>query len=143
MRTVKIGCFYFNINLTMKVIDSFFSLGYQKLEVNKDLMRLLKLPNIKKLRIAVQQEVDKQAPYLSSLKEKCAEMGAMSSYYSSSPEDINLAYNGHIKLINNVGNLIIIAERKACDINATPFEIDGDHKADRAQTLKKFGLEDK
>lgn len=64
MRVVKWGCFIFKINLTMEVIENFFSLGYNKLEVNKDLMRLMRLPALPKVKEALKKEITPITPLL-------------------------------------------------------------------------------
>lgn len=140
MRVIKWGCFIFKINLTMEVIENFFSLGYNKLEVNKDLMRLMRLPALPKVKEALEKEITPITPLLAKeLKKRCAEMGKLDSYYKLSPQDIQLAYSGYIKLIYNLGNLYIVAERKSKDAQAQPFIFN--EELSREETFNKVGLE--
>lgn len=140
MKTIKWGCFYFKININMEVIESFFSLGYTKVEVNKDLLRLMKLPNTKRIRDAVNDEIEVIPAFtLADLKDKVAEMGLMGDYYSLTPQQILSAYDGYIKFMYNLGNLYIVAERKSQDKNAEPFIFN--QKVSRKDTFKKVGLE--
>lgn len=142
MKAYKIGPFIFKINLSMDIVEQFFSLGYKKMEVNRDLMRLLRVPPTAKAKEIVEQEI--KVSYvdisLDKLKRWCAEMGKIDRYQQMTGAEIKIAYEGQIKLIYNLGNLYIVAERKASDPNAAPFIYE--EEVSRHETFKKFGLEE-
>lgn len=127
----------------MEKIELFLSLGYQKVEVNNDLMSMLGLPDNKESRQLVLQEVSSLPSNLSidELKEKSTEAGFLDKFYEMTPADIELAYEGYIKRMYNLGNLFIIAERKSLDDDSEPFVYE--RPVTREETLNKLGLEDR
>lgn len=140
MKIVKWGFRTFKIKLTMEVIEGFYSLGYTELQVNRDLCRLMKLPYVSKVRKALESEIKETSHLpLDDIRNKCAEAGLMGDYYSLTPNQIIQAYDGYCKLIYNLGNLYIIAERKSHTANSEPFVFE--ERVSREDTFKKLKLE--
>lgn len=136
MRVYKGICRIYKIKINMSVIESFFALGYERLEANKDMLRLLKLPA--RAKNTVEEEIAAIPSFtLEELRSKAALTNI--DYYESEPAQIKAAYSGYIQRMCDLGNLIIVAARKTADKNAQPFE--QENKKTREETFKKFGLE--
>lgn len=55
-----------------------------------------------------------------------------------SEEDIELAYEAYQQRMCDLGNLMIVAIRKAADPNSEPFVVEETHS--RAETFNKLGI---
>lgn len=60
-------------------------------------------------------------------------------YKKWSEEDIEIAYEAYQQKMCDLGNLVIVAIRKAQDADSEPFVYEENHS--RQETFSKFGLE--
>lgn len=61
-------------------------------------------------------------------------------FHKFTDEEIEIAYEAYQQRMCDLGNLIIVAMRKAATPDSEPFVFEETHS--RAETFSKFGLED-
>ena len=144
MIAIRTGFKLRKIKITMEILECYFSLGYKELQVNRSLLKLLGLSifTSSKAKHRIEELVETCSNVnIDDLREKCAEMGKLDAWPHLTPRDIESLYDGYVKLMCNLGNLYIIADRKAGNPEAEPFTLE--KQKSREETFKKLGLEDK
>lgn len=126
------------IKITMAVLESYSQLSCgAALGFNKYLCQALGIAYREKYRIPIEQEIKKatSSHSFAELMEMAAEMGKIDQFYDMTPAQIEVGYKGYQQHLCNLGNILIVAERRAQDPNARPFEPVSSHS--RAETIKK------
>ena len=143
MIAIRTGFKLRKIKITMEILECYFSLGYKELQVNRSLLKLLGLSifTSSKAKHRIEEELVETCSNvdIDDLRVKCAEMGKLDAWPHLTPKDIENLYSGYIKLMCNLGNLYIVADRKAKNPEAEPFIIE--ESKSREETFKKLGLE--
>jgi len=73
------------------------------------------------------------------IEQKAKELGFLLGT-TVSPEDVDVAEKAYEQKMCDLGNLMIVAFRKAQDPNSEPFVVTVEHS--RKETFKKLGLEE-
>lgn len=130
MKCIRYNGELYRYRVTMGDIEAYQSLKQQE---QGDWQRILGLP------ASCEVEYPTNLLPIVEYRQMCAAAGLMAHYSEMEPEEIIDAYNGHNRLIYDLGNLIIVAVRKAFDSNAEPFVYTEEHT--REETFDIFKKE--
>lgn len=125
--------------LTMEAIESYFSLGHNSLKVDRDLLYILGMKSRDKDKLTAElAHTSLTLDDIAELRKKAADCGLMQYYYDMTPDQINEAYEGHCRTMMDLGNLAVVAIRKAFTEDSEPFVYQ--KQATREETLRSVGL---
>ena len=127
MTCVRYNGELYKYKLTMGDIEAYLSLKQQEA---RDLARIVGIPA--DIPISLPTNLLPLVEY----RQMCAVCGLSDRYYEMEPQQILDAYEGYKRKMLDVGNLIIVAVRKAYDTNSEPFVYEPKHT--REETFGAF-----
>lgn len=130
------------VKINMKAIETYFFLTHKtNLEADKILCKILKIPYNSNNILLLKEEIKSIGKIdLEKIKNDCAIVGLVHMYDELTPQQITLARQGHDKIICELGNLNILAIRKAFQENAEPFMVLDN--ISREETLRKLNIQE-
>lgn len=135
-----------DIEITMRAILAYKKITKEEsIKADKILCKILNLRANKHNISLLQEEINSMGKIdIQELQMKSAAMALIPAYLDMTPAAIEMAHLGHEKLMCNLGNLYIVAIRKAFQEDAEPFSLDVGKKTKptREETLAALGIKE-